>query len=93
MGGEPVPDQSSQMETDIILDDNKLGLLWPNLDYCVMKCVQKSNNEGCVVGKEWRGDAVSLLPAPFLRHLSRPAALTLLLPLSAFMFPKLAKRT
>ena len=50
--GEPVPDQSSPMETDIIPEDNKLGLLWPVLDFCVMKCVQKANNEGCVVGTE-----------------------------------------
>ena len=40
------------METDIIPDDNKLGLLWPILDYCVMMFVQKSNNEDCVVGTE-----------------------------------------
>ena len=52
MVGEPVPDQSSLMETDIIPDDNKLGLLWPVLDYCFMKCVQKVNNEDCVVGTE-----------------------------------------
>ena len=31
-------DQSSLMETDIIPDDNKLGLLWPVLDFCVMMC-------------------------------------------------------
>ena len=29
MVGEPVPDQSSPMETGIIPDDNHLGLLWP----------------------------------------------------------------
>ena len=55
MVDEPVSDQSSPMGTDIIPEDNKLGLLWPVLDYCVMKCVQKVNNEGCVVGPrmEW----------------------------------------
>ena len=55
MVDEPVRDKSSPMETNIIPDDNKLGLLWPVLDYCVMKCVQKVNNEGCVVGPrmEW----------------------------------------
>ena len=52
MVDEPVPDQSSPMETDIIPDDNKLGLLWPIMNYCFMKCVQKVNNEGCVVGTE-----------------------------------------
>ena len=52
MVGEPVLDQSSLIETDIIQDDNKLGLLWPILDYCYMKCLQKANNEGCVVETE-----------------------------------------
>ena len=41
MVGEPVADQSSPMETNIIPDNNKPGLLWSVLYSCIMKCIQK----------------------------------------------------
>ena len=41
MVGEPVADQSSPMETNIIPDNNKPGLLWSVLYSCIVKCIQK----------------------------------------------------
>ena len=37
--GEPVPDHSSPMETNIIPDNNKPGLLWSVLYNGIMKCI------------------------------------------------------
>jgi hypothetical protein len=36
---EPVPDQNSLMETNIIPDNNKPGLLSSVLLSCIMKCI------------------------------------------------------
>ena len=41
MVGELVAYQSSPMETNIIPDNNKPGLLWSVLYSCIVKCIQK----------------------------------------------------
>ena len=41
MVGEPVADQGSPMETNIMPDNNKPGPLWSVLYSCIVKCIQK----------------------------------------------------